>query len=328
MKHPEHTFSWKAIARLITTITALYLIWRLYSVLLMILVGVMLAAAFYPLVLKLEKRRVSNTLSAILVVFALISPVFLILFTILPGIVQQFPEIVKTVEHAINQSTFLPPAVRNIEISQYLNDAASYVLRSTSAITNSVAAFFTVIFLTLYFLIDSKRLNELVLSLIPDENKAKARQLAEDLTKINGQYIRGNLLISLVCGITIAIGLIAIGVPYAAPLALFAALVDMLPQIGAVLGAIPAIIIAFSVSPTAGVLTLLLFIVYQQIENNILSPNIYNKALNLSPALSFIAVLIGGSLGGIVGAFISLPIAASIPTIVSFIQEHPIKSDE
>lgn len=158
----------------------------------------------------------------------------------------------------------------------------------------------------------------------PEDNRIKVQKLAEDLTKINGQYIRGNLLISLICGITIFVGLVLIDVPYAAPLALFAALVDMLPQIGAVIGATPAVIIAFAVNPTAGVLTLLLFIIYQQIENNILSPNIYNKALNLSPALSFIAVLVGGSLAGIVGAFIALPIAASIPTIINYVKDNQI----
>ena len=288
----------------------------------MIFVAAMLANAFVPLMYKLEKYRISNTLSAVLVVFSLLSPLILILFTIVPNMIEQTPEVIKTVDRAINQSTILPPAMRNIDLSQYANNAASYVVQSTSAITSSIATFLTVLFLTLYFLIDSKRLYKLMLSLLPDDQQPPVNKLTDDLTKINGQYIRGNLLISLICGITVFIGLWLIGVPYAAPLALFAGLVDMLPQIGAFIGAAPAVIIAFSISPTAGILTLLLFIVYQQIENNIISPNIYNKALNLSPALSFIAVILGGALAGIVGAFIALPIAASIPTIIKFIQEN------
>lgn len=321
MNNPEHPLSWRALGRIVLVGLSLYLAWRLHATILLIFVSIMLAAAFFPIVLKLEEKRLSVTLSSIFVVISLLLPIFIIIFTVLPGLIQQFPEIVKAVEKAVNQSALLPPAIKQIDLTQYAQNGVNYALESTSRITTFLTTFFTVIFLTLYFLIDSKRLLNLILTLIPEDNRKKVQKLTDDLAKINGQYIRGNLIISLVCGISIFIGLFLIGVPYAAPLALFAALVDMLPQIGAVIGAIPAIIIAFSVNPTAGILTIVLFIIYQQIENNILSPSVYNKALNLSPALSFIAVLVGASLAGIVGAFIALPIAASIPTIIKFIQE-------
>jgi predicted PurR-regulated permease PerM len=102
--------------------------------------------------------------------------------------------------------------------------------------------------------------------------------------------------------------------------------VDLLPLIGSIIGLVPAAIIAFSISPITGILVVVLFLVYQQFENNILAPNVYNKVLSLSPTLSFVAVIIGSSLLGIVGAFIALPVAASIPTILKFmtdIQELP-----
>src|SRR4029079_6425397 len=131
-------------------------------------------------------------------------------------------------------------------------------------------------------------------------------------------YIRGNLLISLICGLIISTGLLIIGIPYAIVLGIFAGIVDLLPLIGAVIGMTPAVILAFSISPTTGILVLTLFLLYQQFENNVLAPTIYNKVLALSPTLSFLAVIIGGSLFGIIGAFIALPIAASLPTIISF----------
>jgi len=94
--------------------------------------------------------------------------------------------------------------------------------------------------------------------------------------------------------------------------------------IGALIGTVPAVILAFSISPITGVLVLALFMIYQQFENNVLAPNIYNKVLAISPTLSFLAVLVGGSLFGIIGAFISLPIAASIPTVISFLVKEKI----
>lgn len=318
MHKNEITISWTTIFRLVVTGVVIYLTWYLFSILLLILMSLMLAAALYPIVLRL-KKRLTLTLASILVVFMLVLPIGILIFSIIPSLIQQFPDIVSTLDNIASKSALLPPQVKTIDFTQYAENAASYLFQSTSVITNFITALFTILFLTLYFLIDSKRLNEIVLSFIPDKEQTKLKQLAEELTRINGQYIRGNLLISLVCGIATFIGLTLIGVRYAAPLALFAAATDLLPQVGAFVGATPAVIIAFAISPTAGILTLALFIVYQQIENNILSPNIYNKALNLSPALSFIAVIVGASLAGIIGAFIALPIAASIPTIVKYI---------
>ncbi len=322
MTKTEHPLSWKALMRIVIIVAAIWLSWFLFDTILLILVSIMLASALFPIVYRLMRKGVPITLASILVVFVLFIPIIIIIVTVVPGLIQQFPEIVQQVNIVLNKSALLPPELRNIDFSQYAQGAGSYLLQSTSRITAYVARFFTVIFLTLYFLIDSKRLNELVLSLIPQENQEKVKKLSDEVTRINGQYIRGNLIISAVCGLSIFIGLYTIGVEFAAPLALFAALTDLLPQIGAFIGATPAVIIAFAISPSAGVLTLLLFIVYQQIENNILAPNVYNKALDLSPALSFIAVLIGGSLAGIIGAFIALPIAASIPTIIRYISKE------
>jgi predicted PurR-regulated permease PerM len=101
---------------------------------------------------------------------------------------------------------------------------------------------------------------------------------------------------------------------------------DLLPLVGSTIGALPAVVIAFTVSPLTGILVLILHLAYQQTENAIISPAIYNKALNLSPALGFLSVVIGGGLFGIIGAFLALPVAASIPVILHFAHEY-VESD-
>ncbi len=144
------------------------------------------------------------------------------------------------------------------------------------------------------------------------------RQALTEVAHVTGRYVIGNIVISLICGAVLFIGLFAIGVPYAFPLAAFAALVDLLPLVGGTIGAIPALIIAFGISPAKGLFVLILHLAYQQTENAVLSPAIYNKALNLSPALSFLSVIIGGTLFGIMGAFLALPIAASLPVVIKY----------
>ena len=154
--------------------------------------------------------------------------------------------------------------------------------------------------------------------MIPSREREKVKELLEEVAVVTGKYIRGNVLISLICGAVIYVGLSIMHVPFALPLAIFAAVLDLLPLVGQTIGAIPAIIIGFGVSPLVGVLVIVLHLLYQQAENAIISPMIYNKALNLYPSVSFLSVLIGGGLFGIIGAFLSLPVAASIPAIVEY----------
>lgn len=319
MNSEEHTLSWAAIFRVIIAGVCVYLVWRLLNIILLILVSMMLAAAFYPIVKRLAKRM-PIVLAAILAFSLLVVPLILLVFSVLPGLVEQFPDIIKALDKVLNGTTILPPILRNINLSQYAQNLGSYLLQSTPKITGFITAFLTVIFLALYFVADFKRLHKIILDIIPCSYRQKFTNLSLELIAINGQYIRGNLLISVICGIVIFIGLYALQVPFAASLALFAAIFDLLPLVGAFLGAVPAVIIGFAISPTIGLLVILLFIVYQQVENNILGPNIYNRTLDISPALSFIAVIIGATLFGIIGAFIALPVAASIPTIIKYIK--------
>src|ERR1019366_3888970 len=109
------------------------------------------------------------------------------------------------------------------------------------------------------------------------------------------KYIRGNLAISVICTFIIWLGLFLIGIPYALPLAILTATLDLLPMVGPMIGAVPALILGFSISPIRGVIVLALYLAYQETENALISPLIYNKALNISASLSFLSVVIGGA---------------------------------
>lgn len=321
MSKYEHPLSWSAIFRVITAILAVYFIWYLQGTIIMILFSFMLAVALYPIVRRLNKY-LPLTLSSVLVVSLLFLPFLTLAATIIPNLIQQFPDILRAVNDVVNNSKILPESIKSIDITQYTQSIGSYLLQSTSTITNVITTFLTIIFLTLYFLIDSPRLKQIALDIIPDDEEKKLLTLSHRLFAINGLYVRGNLFISMVCGVSLFLGMTLLHVPYAAPLALLAAILDLLPLIGAFLGAVPAVIIGFSVSPTTGFLVLGLFLLYQQVENNIVSPSVYRKALDLSPTLSFIAVLIGAATFGMAGAFLALPIAASLPTVAKYWRER------
>lgn len=318
IKLEEHPFSWSAIMRIISTVLILYFVWKASGVLVIILISIMLATALTPAIKSISKY-IPLPLSALLAVILLLLPFIVIALSLGPTFVVEFPHLLKKVNTLVNHSQLLPPTLRNIDLNQYAESGGRYILQSTGIITNLVSSTVIVFVLTFYLMVDSERLVGIFLSLFPRNKRTKIKHLFENLALINGQYIRGNLLISLICGMIIFIGLVFLGVPFAMPLALFTAIMDLLPLVGSSIGAIPALIIAFSISPVTGLLVAILYLVYQQVEGAILSPAIYNKALKLSPSLGFIAVIIGSALFGIMGAFLALPFAASLPAITEYI---------
>ncbi|MBI1863017.1 AI-2E family transporter [Candidatus Microgenomates bacterium] len=327
MKDHEHPLSWQALFRILILLMGIYFVWKTGSILVLILVSAMLAAALNPLVRRLNKR-LPLFVSTFIVVFLLFIPFVILGAIVIPSFIREFPGVVHTVNRIVRSSSILPDSLRNIDLTQYVQSSGTYVLKSTSIITGVVTSIITLLFLTFYFIYDSRRLVGLGLSVFPKDRRHRLIQLFRELADVNGQYIRGNLIISLICGVTIYIGLMLMGIPFAAPLAMFAAIMDLLPLVGSTIGLIPALIIGFAISPIAALLVLVLFLVYQQIENAILAPTIYNKALNISPAISFLAVLMGSALFGIVGAFLSLPIAASLPAIIQYAREENETNDE
>jgi predicted PurR-regulated permease PerM len=262
-----------------------------------------------------------------MVILLLFVPLIVILSFVVPSFISELPKLIGQLNTIIKTSHVLPEQFKSIDFTQYQQGITDYILHSTQKVTSYFITYITIIFLTIYIMIDFERLKALGLELAPAEKRKKIEKFMDEIIAINGHYIRGNILISIVCTSVITLGLVMLRIPNAVSLGIFAGIMDLLPLIGAVTGAVPAIVIGFAISPLTGILVTLLFIVYQQFENNILLPHIYHRVLNLSPAISFVAVLIGGALFGATGAFLALPIAASIPSIINFISSEMRNGD-
>ena len=313
----EHPLSWKALGRVIAVAIVAYLSWNAIWIFVDILVAIMLATALYPLV-EMVHKKLPFLLSIIVVIIGIILPFALLGIYVVPTVTSQLPQLLSAFYGVINHATFLPESIRSFDLIQYANQHTADLLASSPTIFFGIVSVLTVFFSMFYFILDHGQLTKLFLGFFPDRERPRIRTLLNKLALVNGQYIRGNLIISLICGAILLAGLLILSIPYAIPLALFAGLLDLLPLVGSTLGALPAVIIAFTISPVKGILVLVLHLAYQQTENAIISPAIYNKALNLSPALGFLSVVIGGGLFGIIGAFLALPVAASIPVLLDF----------
>lgn len=323
MNQYEHPLSWKALGRIILLVIMAALAWKAMSVIVYIIIALILATAVFPLVKKTAMVTKAPFMLATIIIFTLILvPFVLIGIFIVPTLIGQFPDLLHTFHSIVSSIHFLPSSIKNFDITTYINQHANDLLASTTTAIMTMISVITVFFLTFYFVLDEKQLFDLFLDLFPERERNKIKGMMLEIARVNGRFIRGNVIISCICTVIVFAGLTIINVPFALPLAIFAGIVDLLPLVGSTLGAIPALIIAFAISPLKGMLVLIFHLVYQQFENVVISPAIYNKTLNVSSALSFLSIVIGAGLFGILGAFLALPIAASIPSTVRYARDY------
>ena len=313
----EQTFSWEALIRIVIVGVIVLLAWRALSILPVIIIASVLTVSFYPIVRKLKRvLRIPLILSIFLVLIVPIIPFVFLGYLFIPRIAEEIPNLLASLNTIISHSSFLG----NFNVFAYFQAHFDYATATNATVNIALVVFsiITTIVLTFFLMYDLEKLFELLLHTVPIKEKDRVKELLKEVASVTGRYIRGNLLISAICGLVVFAGLSVLHVPYALPLAIFAAIIDLLPLVGQTIGAIPAVIIGFGVSPFTGILVVILHLIYQQVENAIISPMIYNKALNLYPSIVFLSVLLGASLFGILGAFLSLPIAASIPAIIHY----------
>ena len=206
--------------------------------------------------------------------------------------------------------------------SQILGGAGA-AIDVTRSILTIVVATITIVVMTFFMLLEGPRWIERFYALLPEESQPRWRMIGRRIYRTVGGFVSGALLIAVIAGISSGIMLSAVGVPYAIALALLVALLDLIPLAGATLAAVVVTTVAFlSSSVTVGIVVLIFFIVYQQLENHVLYPLVYSRTVQLSPLAILIAVLIGASLAGILGALGAIPIAGAIQVILSDIVER------
>ncbi|MBI5754031.1 AI-2E family transporter [Candidatus Peregrinibacteria bacterium] len=315
----EHPFSWKALMRILFMSLAIILAWKAGDALVSILIAIVMAVSIHPIVTFVNKKTgIPVIISIFLVLLLLLVPFIIIGVSFVPLLIKQFPDLVNAINSGVTHLPYVPESWRNFDLTQFLQAHSSSLLASTQTVASSIFNVITIIIMTVYFVYESDKLFDLMLKISPPHDRTYLRKMILEVGNVTGKYIRGNVLISIICGVVIYIGLAIMDIPFALPLAIFAAILDLLPIVGQTIGSIPALIIAFSISPLKGFLVLALHLAYQISENAFISPAIYNKVLDLYPAIIIVSVIIGGSLFGILGAFLALPAAAAIPVIIRY----------
>src|SRR5215207_8142601 len=185
------------------------------------------------------------------------------------------------------------------------------------SLAGAVAALATILTLTFFLILGSERYVNAGVGLFPERHQPLVRRLLSQSAGAISGYITGNLAISVICGITTFIVLLILGMPYAAPLALLVAVLDLIPLVGATLGGALLVVVGLFVEPWKAVVLLVYIVVYQQAEGSVLQPIVYSKAVQLNGLVILIALLVGGQLLGIPGALLAIPVAEIIRIVVT-----------
>ena len=185
------------------------------------------------------------------------------------------------------------------------------------AAADTALALIAVPFLTFFMLLDGRRWVDGVLDVMPPSARPRWERVFDGINRTVGGYVTGNLLISLVAGVVALVTLMAAGVPYALPLAVIVAILDLVPLVGATVALAVCGVAALSEGVVQCVIVVVVLLVYQQIENHVLLPVVYGRTVELSPLAVLVALLIGAEIAGILGALAAIPVAGSISVVAS-----------
>jgi predicted PurR-regulated permease PerM len=320
------------IGLVLATLLVLALAYETRQVLVWILIAVFFAVALHPVVTWLEKKvRWIKRWLATLIVY-LVALVFiggLVAIFVVPlvregtQLADQIPRLIEDIRAGRGPAGRLAERFNVVDYIQshatqirgYVSQLGAPTLAVLRTAATGVAGVVTIFVLSYLMVLQGQKVIDGFLALFEEQRAERIRRVSHDCAKTVTGYISGNLLISLIAG-TLTYAILAIlGVPFAGLIALFVGLADLIPLIGATLGAVVGVVSAFTQSITAGIIVIVFFVVYQQLENHLLQPLIFSRTVKLNPLTVLLAILIGVELTGILGALLAIPVAGIIQIV-------------
>lgn len=315
------------IFKTLAVLVGLWLVFMIRDVIAIIFAALIITAALSPVIDWMSRRGIPRVVTILLTYLLLIGLLGVLVYFILPPAITQLRQLADQLpnyfsyfqnwvnslrefgvqNHLINDSQ----AGLNT-ISDFLNKFTTNIFDTTKGFISGFTALLTVFILTLYLLLDENGIKNFFVALLPIKQKHQLVNIANKIGAGLGAWLRGQIVLMILVGIITYIGLLIIGVPYALTLALLAGVLEIIPIIGPILSAIPAILIALSISPTLGLVVTIFFILIQELENKLLVPKVMQRTVGLHPVTIIIVLLIGAKLMGILGILLAIPIASAI----------------
>ncbi|MCW2674390.1 MAG: putative PurR-regulated permease PerM [Frankiales bacterium] len=320
------------IGFVLLTYVAVLAVMKVERVIVWLVVSLFLATALWPLVGLIERHARIPRSVAVLTVFLIGGLLLAVVIALLVApIVTQGKEFADQLPTYVDQAKQgkgpVGDLVKRFHIDTYvtthqeqlkqqalgLGTSATHVL---GVVASTLAAILSIVVMTFLILLEGPRMLAGALGTLDDDRRERVERVGRDCARSVTGYIAGNLLISVICGTLTYITLLVTGVPYAGVIAVFVAITDLLPLIGATIGAILGVGVAFLHSVTAGVIAIIFFVVYQQVENHLLQPVVLSRTVKINPLVVLVSILFGVELAGILGALLAIPVAGIVQVVI------------
>ena len=307
----------RTIFKIAAALVLLWCLWQLYALILLLIVAVILAVALDVPVSWLTQHNFTRTAAALLVSALLVVIVGAFIWLAWSTLVSQWEYLTTQLSRTINNAArFVPPWIYSGHAGDDWRTAIeSFGLRLGQSLAYAAGLLVLGFFVMVYLLIDGERTRDWVVAFFPMSSRARVERTMVESRRVIWAYAVGNVITSICATVITLIGLVVLDVPAAFLLAVIAGISDFVPVIGFIASLIPAAALALIVSPETALLTIVLYIVYNTVENYFISPWAYGKQLQLSDLAIVLAFAVGAELAGVIGALIALPIAALYPTI-------------
>lgn len=312
----------RTVLLLLGVAAAVWLVGQLTTVLVVMTVALILVGTFDPIVAWLERRRVRRGRALILVfvvaALALTAAVLLMVPPLLAQVldlIEHAPKERERIVHALTGYTWAGPLVQAIEdlpLDHLSTSAGHAIIGYSTRLLEIIGYGLSTLFLAIYLLADPAGSKGLVYAVVPRHHHLKLATILLELRIIVGGYMRGQLITSLAIATFVFGVLTGFGAENALAIALFAGLTDIIPFAGGYIASAPVVLAVSPQGPTVTVIVVALMILYQEFESRILVPRVYGRVLRLPPAFVLVSLLVGGSLAGILGALLALPITAGL----------------
>lgn len=296
----------------------IWLLFQIHQILIGLFVSLLIMTALNPIVDRLERRFFPRVLAILLLYALILGGIILVIASVIPPLVVQTGILANQVQDYLEKLSLLG-IDPNLIISQLpnLGSLPAIILKLSVSFISNIVAFLALLVIAFYLLLERKNLKNHLIFLLGDDQEKKAEEFIAKAEHRLGGWVRGELVLMTIIGVTTYIGLTLLGIEFALPLALLAGILEIVPNIGPVLSAIPAIIAGLAVSPLMGLAVGAFYFLVQQLENTLIVPKVMQKAVGVNPLITLISLAIGFKLGGIVGATLAVPVFLLVQIIAA-----------
>lgn len=337
-----------SIIKVIIILAILWFLWMIKGIIGLLFVALILTSAFDPFVDWMQKRKIPRALGMLIIYIVIFGLVLSSIGLVIPPIIDQVGDLTKNISSytdkfsiwigeagVYTKETGLSESLKQSleSLQSGLATAGSGVVSAASSVFGGVASFVIVIVITFYMIVQEEAMKKVFRNIAPAEIQPYLVRTITRMKEKIGLWLRGQLVLCLIVGILTFAALFILGLftgfKYALVLALLAGIFELVPYLGPIFSAVPAVFLGFMHSPLVGLIVLLIYIAVQQTENHVLVPKIMQKAVGLNPIISITVLLIGMTVAGFVGVLLAIPVATALSVIAEdFFEKRKTELDK